>query len=158
MKSYPKIDVLGEVIKTRAYGEPPSAKLRIGDQHETGSYSVRCCPKCGKFYDKFGKYEHFTTTGVDKIICRWCVAGVEYVPKKPHAHKKHKTHSKRDLTGEKFSAWKVWGKAEKRNYLTYYKCECDCGTKGEVGKLELLTGHSTGCVKCRNFRYERTKV
>ena len=46
MKSYPKIDVLGEVIKTRAYGEPPSAKLRIGDQHETGSYSVRCCPNC----------------------------------------------------------------------------------------------------------------
>jgi len=148
MKSYPKIDVLGEVIKSGGYGQLQSAKLRIGDQYEAGLYSVKHCPKCGKFYDKFGKYEHFTTTGVDKIICRWCIAGVEYVPEKPRTYKKRIEKPKKiieDLTGRRFGFWDVLRSGSDYKYVA----KCKCGLVKEVSRYLLLTNTSRACHKCK---------
>jgi len=46
MKTMPKIDLVGENIRSRAYGEWSVATLRIGDQYENGDFPVKHCAVC----------------------------------------------------------------------------------------------------------------
>lgn len=51
----------------------------------------------------------------------------------------------KDLTGRRFSRWKVLHAAEKPGYFT---CQCSCGTVKDVYRSSLLQGTSTGCPHC----------
>jgi hypothetical protein len=49
------------------------------------------------------------------------------------------------LTGEKFGRWKI---IERGNAPASWKCQCECGTIREVSQSHLVSGKSTGCIKC----------
>jgi len=50
-----------------------------------------------------------------------------------------------DLTGQKFGQWTVLQKAESKNKITYWLCQCDCGTIKPVGSYLLRSGESKSC-------------
>lgn len=64
---------------------------------------------------------------------------------KENASKKHF----KDLTGQRFYKLKVIERDMSRTDKTYWKCQCDCGTKISVYSGKLLSGYtkSCGCIK-----------
>ena len=59
--------------------------------------------------------------------------------------------AKEDLTGRRFERWRVIGPASRKvsesgkTRRSMWLCECDCGTRKEVGARALKTGMSTSC-------------
>ena len=51
----------------------------------------------------------------------------------------------KDLTGERFGRWTVFGLAEKKCGATYFLCRCDCGAEKAVAKSSLICGKSNSC-------------
>ena len=50
-----------------------------------------------------------------------------------------------DIVGKKFNSWYVDSFAYKRGAHNYYHCTCECGTKQDVLRENLLTGKSKSC-------------
>ena len=50
-----------------------------------------------------------------------------------------------DLTGKRFGRWIVIEKSRKIGKTQMYLCQCDCGTKKEVGHSNIKSGKSTSC-------------
>ena len=50
-----------------------------------------------------------------------------------------------DIVGKKFNSWYVDSFAYKRGTHNYYHCICECGTKQDVLRENLLTGKSRSC-------------
>lgn len=60
----------------------------------------------------------------------------------------------RELAGETFGRWKVLTRAPNRQqprnrYVSYWLCQCECGTEREVSTQNLVQGRTTSC-GCRN--------
>ena len=51
----------------------------------------------------------------------------------------------RDLTGQRFGKWTVLERAPNQKNLTFWKCQCDCGTVRDVRGSSLTTKSSTNC-------------
>lgn len=54
-----------------------------------------------------------------------------------------------DIIGNKFGMWTVLSYREKRKYVHYYNCRCDCGVEKPVHRGSLIYGKSLGC-GCRS--------
>lgn len=62
-----------------------------------------------------------------------------------------------DITGRKYGRWTVLN-IEKRGYLTYYKCQCECGTIKTIHGGGLVYGKSKSCgCLAREGAIKRTK-
>lgn len=50
-----------------------------------------------------------------------------------------------DLTGQRFSRWKILSKSPRKERCAYWLCVCDCGNQKEVSSQSLKLGDSTSC-------------
>ena len=55
-----------------------------------------------------------------------------------------------DLTGQRFGAWLVLGRAPSIGRAVRYFCRCDCGHERPVQANNLKAGRSTRCPGCAN--------
>lgn len=53
-----------------------------------------------------------------------------------------------DITGQRYGRWTVLEYAGRRNRVTYWRCQCDCGAIHEVNMSSLRSGASTQCRIC----------
>lgn len=58
-----------------------------------------------------------------------------------------------DLAGRRFGSWMVIERRLTRNGVRYWFCHCDCGVEKEVGQRTLISGRSTGCLKCSGKKH-----
>ena len=51
----------------------------------------------------------------------------------------------KDITGERFGRLTAIRESYKRNRVSYWLCECDCGESCTVRKPSLLNGNTRSC-------------
>lgn len=68
--------------------------------------------------------------------------------------------------GDKFGKWEIVKEVNKRdNLYRMWLCRCSCGMEKEVYQTHLVSGNSTGCIKChvrnptvRNLKWNNERV
>jgi len=63
-----------------------------------------------------------------------------------------------DLTGQVFGRWLVLDRAENKNGLVHWNCECECGAVVAVRSCNLVTGLSKQCNSCSNKARDLNQV
>lgn len=53
-----------------------------------------------------------------------------------------------DITGQRYGRWTALEYAGRRNHVTYWRCQCDCGATHDVNLSSLRNGVSTQCRIC----------
>jgi hypothetical protein len=82
----------------------------------------------------------------DELVKVWVWAKKEYGDTQPE-----------NIIGEKYGRWTVIEFAYKKNYLAYYKCQCECGSIRIVNSDNLKSGKTYSCGCYNKERASETK-
>lgn len=108
--------------------------INIISQTHTKLYECKCV--CGNVKTQTG----YNLIDKKSTQCRTC------------SNKEKALINFQNLVGSQFGEWTVISRVESKNRATIYLCKCSCGREVQIKADALMSGRTTKCRKCGDYK------